>query len=373
LAWAKETDLEAGLYLSSRLIYFVGSFGTHECLFWLTEFIQNPKSQDHPHARARALLAQGRTLWYLQQFERAHFAEEQALALFRNCGDQPGEVDCLLSLGGALQFLENMERKTELHEQALALARSINDVWMQASALEALSWDKRNPGRARVYREEAVALFRQVSDWRNLAFVLSLLGEDILQDGDTKKAQEYLDESLALNQRMLHKWEMEFVLTAQARMALMRGDFKKARALLQECGDILDKVGNRMGHLWARARLGHVMLCQGKIDEAHIILDEVVREFYTDQNKAGLAFALEKKAGLFIATGKPERAACLIGWAEATRANLGDVRPRLDQIDLDRDIDASLAKMGQATFEEACNKGRAMTAHEVVVYALSDG
>jgi tetratricopeptide (TPR) repeat protein len=311
-------------------------------------------------------------LWYLQQFEQARSAEEQALSLFRTCGDQKGEIDCLLALGSALQFLENMERKVELNQQALTLARSINDVWMQANALDGLGWDKRDPGRARAYWEEAAALYRKVADWHSLAFVLSLLGEDLLQAGEIEKAQEYLNESLALNRRLKYEREMEFVLTAQARMALLCGDYEQASTLLQECANILDKVGNRMGHLWARARLGYVILCQGRLAEAQILLDDIIRNFHQDQNKGGLAFTLEKKAGLFIMKGQPERAASLIGWADATRTYMGDARPRLDQIDLDRDIATGITAIGEAGFEAARDRGRIMPLDEAVEYALSD-
>ena len=46
--------LEAGLYLSSRLFEFWRMFDLREGLDWATKLVQNPESQNHLHARARA-------------------------------------------------------------------------------------------------------------------------------------------------------------------------------------------------------------------------------------------------------------------------------------------------------------------------------
>jgi hypothetical protein len=59
----------------------------------------------------------------------------------------------------------------------------------------------------------------------------------------------------------------------------------------------------------------------------------------------------------------------LIGWADATRGNIGDPRLLLEQADVDRDITVILSKIGNTPFEEAYNQGCAMTLDEVVAFA----
>ena len=236
-----------------------------------------------------------------------------------------GEFESLMLMGSVLQFLEGMQAKSEFHGQALALARSIGDTWMQARALSSLGWDQRDPVQARENWEEAIALFRQVGDWRNLVHTLGILGFTVLSNGDLESAQKFLDEASEANQHTNDKWGMEFVLTGKGHMALMRGEYGQARVFLQENADFLEEVGNRMGYLWARARLGYVALREGNVAEAHQILIEIVENFYKDRNKSGLAFALDRMASIFCVAEKPKVAARLIGWSDSTRA--GDWRP----------------------------------------------
>jgi hypothetical protein len=129
-------------------------------------------------------------------------------------------------------------------------------------------------------------------------------------------------------------------------------------------------MGNRMGVLWGRARLGYVALREGSVAEAHQILVNVIENFYADQNRNGLAFALDKMASLYVVIDKPEVAARLIGWSDATRQEIGDPRPRIEQADLDRDVTTIKAKIGSSAFEVAYDSGRKMTLDEAVALAL---
>jgi hypothetical protein len=59
--------------------------------------------------------------------------------------------------------------------------------------------------------------------------------------------------------------------------------------------------------------------------------------------------------------------------ADKMRAEIGNTRPTLEQADMDRDITAVVAKIGKDAFDEAYDKGRAMTLDEAVKYALEEG
>ena len=373
LEQASGTDLEAGLYLSGRLNLYWINFDLREGLSWTAEFVRKPESEKYPHGRAKALLTHGNILWYLQQFDVAHSTADECIALFRACGDRQGEIDGLMLKGIVMQYLEGMEQKIEFHKQALALAQSIDDIWRQAIALSALGWDRRDPRQARNNWEEAIALFRQVGDWRNLAFTLAILGYTVLSNGEIELAQKFLDESLEANQRTNDKGGLEFVLTGKSHMALMRGEYGHARAFLQEWAVLAEELGNRMGYLWACARLGDVALREGNVAEAHRILVETVESFHEDRNKSGLAFVLDKIASLYIVTDRPDSSAHLIGWSDRTRKEIGDPRPLLEQADVDRDLATCLAKMGEEAFSKVYDEGQSMTMDEAVSFALMAG
>jgi predicted ATPase/DNA-binding XRE family transcriptional regulator len=370
LEYASRTDIEAGLYLTGKLIQYWENHDLREGLNWTTEFVNKQESKKYPRARAIALLAHGEIQWYLQQFDAARSTAEECLALFRSCGDQQGEYECLMLMGAVLQFLEGMEEKVEVQKQALALAVSLDDTWRQARGLAALGWDQRDPEQAREYWEDAIALLRQLGDWRNLLHTLGILGFTLLSNGDLETAQKYQNEALEANQHINDKWGMEFVLTSKSHIALMNGDYEQARAFLQENIDFLEEVGNRIGFLWGSARMGHIALREGKLEEAHQIFVEVIRNFYKDKNQSGLAFTFEKMASLYVTIDKPKDAARLLGWADATRNESGDPRPRLEQIDLDRDIATIRSKIGSAAFEKYHNEGKAMKPEEAVELAM---
>ncbi len=369
LEHAAGSDLEAGLFLSARLIDYWIDFDLREGLRWSTELIQNPESQTFPQARAKALIAQGYIRWGMQQFEAVRSIAEECLAVFRRCGDQQGEYDALILMGIVSQFAAGMEQRVEFHQQALALARSMGDVLRQAFALYMLGWDQRDPQRGRAQWEEAIVLFRQIGDWRFLAQTLGILGSTVLSNGDLESAEKFLDEAYEVNQQ-INNIEIEFVLTGKGILCMLRGEYDLARTFLEKNIENREKTGDRIGYLWGRARLGYVALRGGSVAEAHQILVDTIENFHADQNKNAIAFALDKMACLYVVTGKPEVAAHLIGWSDANRKELGDPRPRIEQADLDLDIASIKAKIGASAFELACAAGQGMTLDEVAALAL---
>jgi len=219
--------------------------------------------------------------------------------------------------------------------------------------------------------EEAIVLFRQAGDWRFLAQTLGILGLTVLSNGDLESAQEFLDEAYEVNQQSNNR-AMEFVLTGKGILCMLRGEYGQARAFMQKNIDDLEKMGNRMGVLWGRARLGYVARLEGSVAEAHRILVDTIENFHADQNKNGLAFALDKMASLYVVADKPEVAARLIGWSDATRKEIDDPRPSIEQADLDQDIASIKAKIGSPEFEVAYDSGQGMKLDEAVKYALRD-
>ena len=260
----------------------------------------------------------------------------------------------------------------EFNYQALQLARSFGDLPRQAAALNNLGWDRRDPQRSKEYWDEALTLYRQIGDWRNLEFLLGIYADTLLANGDVEGAHQLLNEALALNEQIHYKRGLEFVFVAQSREALLAGEFVQARAYIEQWLDIAEQMGNRMGHLWARARLGYVILSEGHLEEGSQILCETVREFQIDRNRSGLAFTLEKLIHLFMIAHLFERVAQLIGWADKTRQDTGDVRPKLEQAELDRHLATCITHLGQEAVTAAMNHGRLMTLDESVALALQE-
>jgi tetratricopeptide (TPR) repeat protein len=307
-----------------------------------------------------------------QQLEAARAAVEECLALYRAVRDQHGEVDGL-NLQGFISIADG-DKKVEYYcQQALAQARSLGDLVRQATALNIMGWQQNDLKRGIAYWEEAISLYREVGNWRYLANCLGRVGLSLVFDGNVESAQKYLDESSLLYRQLNIHTDQRQLFSAYGHIALMRGDYEQARAYFQENARVAKELGNRLDYLWSNVRIGYADLRAGNISEARKVFVESAQEFQKDRYVIGVIFTLECMSHLYIPVGKAERTARLIGWADETRTAIKDTRPLVEQADVDRDVATVVARIGKDAFEDAYNKGRAMTLDEAVSYALDEG
>lgn len=368
LQWADQTSVEAGLLLSGRLYRFWEAHDFHEGKDWLSKFLEKPESFHYPGARAKALYVYGQILLSLQQSDAALAAAQESLGLYRALQDRPAEVDALLLLASLLT--EPVE-KLELNQEAFELAQLLGDVQRQVLALWQVGWLYQGKEAFR-YWEKAIALARPLGDWRWLASSLSTLGFLQIMNGEIESAQPHLDESEALYWKHKMKTPPAHLLSAYSQLALIRSDFEKARTYLEQSARISIEFGRRQAYLWARARLGYVALREGNLGEASVCFSEVARSFQEDQYEISVVYALEGIASLFVMTDRPDHAVRLIGWADSTREKISDMRPALEQADMERNVATIIEKIGKIAFEESYNAGRLMTLDEAVSFALNE-
>ena len=364
LEWADKTDLEAGLYLSGRLTVFWEIFDMRGGAHWLEEFIQKPESKAYPHARAKALCTLGGFMSGFQREAEGRSFAQEGLGLYRTCGDKYGEIDGLLVLASVV----NPSEAGQFTQQALTLSQSINDRWRTAYALYSSGWQQDRHSSI----EKALALFQEVGDLRYMAECMRELGRLEMLNNDIESAQKILNEAVSLFRKLNIKSGMSGILQSYGRIAARKGDYEQAYISLQEGGALDEKYGYRVNYFFARTHLGYLALYRGNITEAHEIFTETVRSFFKDKNEIGVVFTLEGMAGLSVVAGKLEIAARLIGWADANREKIGDLRLPLEQADVDKIIAACIATMGETAFSDVYEEGKKMSIDEAVNYALGD-
>jgi len=365
LNWAVKTNVESGLFLSSRLKVFWENLDVQEGSHWLERFTQKPESEIYPLARACALYTLARLLGMHRRLVDGRVMAQKCLDLYRICGDKPGEVDALLLLAD----IEDPSRAGEFCQQGLTLARLINDKWRTALALYSSGYGQSDRFS---YVEEALGLFQEVGDFRYTAECMVELGRLEMLNNNIEVAQKLLDAANTLFRQLNMKSGTSYMLQAYARIAAIKGDYETASMRLQECLDFDKQYGYHTSSLWAQSLLAYLALYRGEIAKAHELFIKTVKAFYQDQIEIGVAFTLEGTAGLCIVVDKPKIAANLIGWADATRKRIGDPRPRLEQADVDKIIAACIAKMGEGAFSDAYEEGKKMTLDEAVAYALRE-
>ena len=392
LEWANQIDIEAGLNLSGKLQGFWESTNISEGIHWLTEFLQRPQSKSYPLARAKALHAQANLLYWVQKLDLAYIAAQESLDLFRACGDVLGQIDSLLILAESYNIW-NSEIK-ELQQQALDLSKSAGDQWRQAQALVALSWFGNDYSFRISLLEEAVALFKKVGDLELTIEHMILLGAYELWNGSPQSAQKWMNEAIEasqhsnkllvkngtgnidgiiiLSRQLRNRSWLAYTLQIFGRIAFACGNSEEAYASLQKSIEIGQEIGHRLVYFWSRTHLAYLMLHEGDITEARYHFMDAAQNFQNDKNVGGVVFSLEGMAGLYNVLEKHNIAVRLIGWADATRQEINDVRPPIEQAEVDKIIAACLARMGEAAFSDAYDEGQKMTLDEAVAYALQE-
>lgn len=120
---------------------------------------------------------------------------------------------------------------------------------------------------------------------------------------------------------------------------------------------------------WTYITLGYVHLRLGELAEARQIFTKSVRQFYDVQEHIGVVYTLEGFASLAVRQEQPERAVCLLAFADRRRVELHDPRPFSEQEDVDRDLAIIRQMVDKAAFDTAYTAGTAMTTEEVMAYA----
>ena len=371
LDWADKTNVEAGMYICGNLGPYWDKFDFSEGLRWLTKFSQKPESLAYPHARAAVLCQLAWSLQWMEQFDQAHVVAEECLDLYRTCGDKHGEVDALTVLGNISSWKTRSDLK--LLQQALAQAQLLRDRWRQAQILGKMGGLVSSYPERVSYWENAITLFQEVGDFFMACGFMIFLANIEMAWGHFESARLKLNEALRLSQEKALGQEKDFYfLNIAGRISSIDGDFKEARLYQQAAINISEDQGHRMNILWSRTDLGFLALREGNVNEAYDFLAETAPAFQKDNNLLAAAFTLEGLARYYVTINKPNKAARLVGWADAARKKSGDLRPPVEQADVEKVVATCIAKMGNVAYANAYDEGGKLTLDEAVTFALRE-
>ena len=378
LEWSLKQDVQAGLRLASALMRYwpAHNDNSREGVDWLSQLLRQPAASTPNLARAEALTAL--SFLYSWQFDpsKAQPFAEQGLALYRDLDDQCGIAFTLFLLGWNLCFQDKLTAGRPLVFESLALYRTLGDRLGMAEVLGQLGMkvDGEDYARARAYVEESLALCRELGYVFGIADQLSGLGHLALRQGDYSLARASLTEALEILRSLGVKHTLlPSVIASLGSLSLRDGDDEQARVYLEESLSLLHESGgsnNGPGFFWPLAHLGYVALRQSNQARARSMWMEAQQGFKDTGNKLGIAFVLEGLASLAVLQGQPEGAASLFAWADVTREIVGDLRPAVEQADVDRDLAVIHTQLDEAAFAEAQSAGRAMSIEEAIALGI---
>jgi tetratricopeptide (TPR) repeat protein len=370
LSHALAHNVQAGLELSGALGHFWPRRNLKEGNDWLMRLLNQPAEATSDRARAKALLALALVHWPgTGAFERAVECAEAALEIYRSLGDESGAAWALSIAGWAHpDFRIGIARTTE----ALAMLRRLDDLFGQARALMRLGHllTTSNLDQARECLTSSLALRRKLQWLSGTYGCLIALGRLALFHGEFDRAQTYVAEAVTMGHSFSAICDIVGALSLRAELGLRQGHYDQAEADFEACIAENLATGRVWTACWLQTHLGRVKLGQGELLRAHALLTATLRAFYKANTHSGICYACEGLAGLAVAQRAPARAVRLIAWADRARATIGDVRPPIEQQEVDGVLATARTQLDETAFAAAWTEGEAMTVDGVVEYAL---
>ncbi len=239
LSWALDADrepgderVETGLRLANALARFWDTQGPDEGRRWLEKGLARAVEVPSP-VRAKALKEAGFVAVY-EGDPRSIPMLTEALDLYTEIGDQPGMLATVDSLGHALSHYADPETAAAVKAKVEALLAGFGDRNVAAHLAHFLGLaasTEKDFDEMRLRLKEALALYRELGDTRNVALCLPTLGILTLVFRDFGEAEKLFEEGLALERRIKYKTVIFFHLMGLAAVATHRDHLRRAAKL----------------------------------------------------------------------------------------------------------------------------------------------
>ncbi len=251
LSWALDGEEESaeraemGLRLAAALARFWDAHSPAEGRRWLEKGLA--KSGAAPASvRAKALNEAGFIAVY-EGDPKAMALLEESLALYKELGDKSGLALSMSNLGHAIAHGGDRARMVSLRDEVEALLSEPLDKRVRAHLLHFLGFAaevEEEFEQMRVRIEEALALFRELGDIRNIATLLPILGMVVLiHDRDFEQASKLFEEGLILQRELKYKSAIFFGLLGMAGVAALREQPSRAAKLFGASEALREEIG----------------------------------------------------------------------------------------------------------------------------------
>jgi len=282
-------------------------------------------------------------------------------------------------------------------DEAFRLATSLVPFWMATKRLdEGAAWFDRalaSPGsgdahrgraffnagylafwqghdeRASALHNRALELGRQTDDPTVTALALGGLARIALRT-DVEGARRLLREAFAITDGTADRAGRSGALHVLGVAAQMAGDFLEARDLMSQRIALAREEGNYATISSEAGNLSMVERQLGNLDQAHALAREALEIDYRRGDDLAIPWKINGLAAVATDSGEFDRAATLIGAADATMRAAGGAWPPDELIQYERTVATLNHSMGSAEFGRKREAGASMTTREAVEFAL---
>jgi tetratricopeptide repeat protein len=285
LRWALDEGRSVlALQLASALGRFWVIRSHQEGYGWLSEALEAARDAS-PEIRGAALMWAASTVFFTGDYARAEALSEQALALFRELGDDENVAAMLDRLAGGRGAQGDWETARALADESVALYRALGN---RAATLYPLSkvaadeWMRGDRDRGMALTEETLQLAREVGDAWWTAGLLIQFAEMAGEHGDRAKAVALGRESLSLAHEignaptLVYGFALLATLAAAGDRAGNAGTLWGAVEALEDRGEAKVDPAYRAGYEAAFLGLPDVEFEVGRREGRAMTVDEAV-------------------------------------------------------------------------------------------------
>jgi predicted ATPase len=244
-------------------------------------------------------------------------------------------------------------------DQGLALIAP--DAAVRVAGLEGAARLARDIGdteRARELFAAQLGLAEELGDGRGAASALSGLASIASWEGDRERAESLQQRSVELFRELGDEWGQAAGLVDLSDLALYRGDFAAAAGLTEEALELFRRLGDRRAIAISLVNRGFALLALDRPGEAKASLTESLETSAQLGDTLNIVYCVEGLAAAAEGEGEDERAARLLGRAEALRDATGGELPPFEQSIHERTVERVRGRLGEEAYADAVNVGR---------------
>jgi predicted ATPase/DNA-binding SARP family transcriptional activator len=218
--------------------------------------------------------------------------------------------------------------------------------------------------------EESLDLYREVGDPTGIARSVGELGSVAVFQDDYERAVSLYEESAALFRSAGDKMRLAAVLGNLGAVANYQGDYERGRPLVEEALALHREFGAKDDIAMTLHNLGSVAVQEGRYSDGAALLHESLEMSRDIAYKEQAAYTLSRLAELASLQDDRERAARLLGAADAVFEDLG-VPLYGDERDIyERTVEDLRSHLGDDAFESKRSEGRALGIERAIEQAL---
>jgi len=375
ITWAIETeDSDLALRLVAAMSWFWFIDGYWQGPLQLFRRVYDEAGQADPLLRARAVYKAGGVALIWGWFEEMTPLMEEAYHTLSEVGNE-------LDIAYATHFLGDIHANRgdadagELLEASIRMFGELENDWGQAFAQRWMGSTVELSGDAAKtidHQRASVAAFTRIGDRWAASWIAFVLGFNLVAVDELDEAQQALERSLELVAG-IEDHEDHLVLPHAKRglamVAARTGRPELARSILDETLPLYQQIGDESCIAICHLILGELDTDAGDHAAAEGHLQRSLDGFVLLGNQVNLASVLRRSAELATAVNEYQRAATLVGAAEAIRESAGGVLSEHDRTRFEEAGTRTEAALGHTEFVGLVEQGAAMSLEHVIEYA----